>query len=71
MVALVTDALDRPVSVVRHSIGTSDGASVHAGVLTGATASTEGAAKVSKHQRGRFLSVIKPPRVRPSLSMRQ
>lgn len=44
MLALVVDAEGKPLSIVRHAIGTIDGASVAPSVLAGSIASTPGAA---------------------------
>lgn len=46
MVALVVDANDRPLSVIRHSVGTIDGSQVYPGVLAGAIHAVRGAARV-------------------------
>ena len=46
MVALVVDANDRPLSVIRHSVGTIDGSQVYPGVLAGAIHAVRGASRV-------------------------
>lgn len=43
LVALVLDSENRPITILRHSIGGVDSADVHAGVLLGAIKSIEGA----------------------------
>ncbi len=43
IVALVLDEKDRPITILRHSIGGVDSADIHAGILLGAIKSVEGA----------------------------